>query len=180
MRKTKAFTLIEVMISIFIFTTAMLGYMSFHAHSMSVLFDNESAQFAHSLAFNLIEELNAMNAKDFKAVVEAIGEGGTATDTLLSNYLGNTYHTSPFNLVKFEGSSGAYQFYRVIEVTKYATATHTSVPENSFKSTLYEVNVSVHWPKHGQGAENCETYNETKCNRISIPLVRPNQNTYKR
>ena len=35
MRKTKAFTLIEVMISIFIFTTAMLGYMSFHAHLFS-------------------------------------------------------------------------------------------------------------------------------------------------
>lgn len=180
MKKIKAFTLIEVMISIFIFTTAMLGYMAFHAHSMSVLFDNESAQFAHSLAFNLIEEVNAMNAKDFKSIVEEVGEGGTATDTLLSNYLGTTYHTSPFNLVKFEGGSSPYQFYRVIEITSYAEATHTSVAEDSFKSTLYEINVSVHWPKRGKGGANCETYNETECNRISIPLVRPNQNTYKR
>ena len=69
MRKIKAFTLIEVMISIFIFTTAMLGYMSFHAHSMSVIFDNESAQFAHALAFNLVDEINSMSYDSFGYMV---------------------------------------------------------------------------------------------------------------
>ena len=68
MRKNRAFTLIEVMISIFIFTTSMLGYMAFHAHSMSVLFENESAQFAHALAFNLVEEFNSMSYDSFKAL----------------------------------------------------------------------------------------------------------------
>ena len=66
MKKIKAFTLIEVMISIFIFTTSMLGYMAFHAHSMAMLFENESAQFAHSLAFDLVDEINAMSYDSFK------------------------------------------------------------------------------------------------------------------
>ena len=175
MRKIKAFTLIEVMISIFIFTTSMLAYMSFHSHAMSVLFDNESAQFAHSLAFNLIEEMNAMSAKDFKSLVEEVGEGGSALDTLLTNYFGNTYHTSPFSIT----DSGSYKFYRSISVTKYDAATHVSVMNGSFLSTLYEVDVEVRWPKRGKGSESCETYDERNCNKMFVPLVRPNVKTFK-
>ena len=180
MKKTKAFTLIEVMISIFIFTTAMLGYMAFHAHSMSVLFDNESAQFAHSLAFNLIEEINAMSANDFKVLVSGIigdGDEGESGDSILTTYFGTDYRTSPFYVV--ENSENSYKFYRFIKVTKYKTATHISVTNNSFLSTLYEVEVSVRWPKRGHGDKDCNSYDERECTQIAIPLVRSNVKAHK-
>lgn len=186
MRKIKAFTLIEVMVSIFIFTTAMLGFMSFHAHSMSVIFDNESAQFAHAIAFNLIEEINSMSYKDFKALV-----GQTSSkvkDTVLQNqnYLGANYGVSPFYMTGDYSSSdsSSYRFNRYIQTLKYTDALVSGayVAPGSFMDTLYEVRVEVFWPKRGYGTKECYPNApnfDRECNSIALPLVRSNKKTFK-
>ena len=179
MRKIKAFTLIEVMISIFIFSTAMLGYMAFHAHSMSVLFDNESAQFAHSLAFNLVEEINSMSYKDYAKLVEKTSQAQPQLDNFLntSAYFGEKFGVSPFYMT----DTTSYRFNRYIKTTKYTDLTGVYAQDGTFTSTLYHTEVSVYWPKRGYGGENC-TANmqnfETKCNEIRIPIVRSNKKTF--
>ena len=179
MRKIKAFTLIEVMISIFIFTTAMLGYMSFHAHSMSVIFDNESAQFAHALAFNLIDEINSMEYDDFATLTEASSSQKSDNELNLNSaaYFGTNYKVSPFKMT----DADSYRFYRYVKSTKYTEMTGVSAMEGQFLATLYHVEVSVYWPKRGYGSEDCKnnTSNfETKCNEIVVPLVRSNKKTF--
>ena len=174
------------MISIFIFTTAMLGYMAFHAHSMAVLFDNESAQFAHSLAFNLIDEINSMS---FEAFGDMVGDpsatpaksalvGTTSqSDVIMANskLLGPTFKSSPFNILGVQDASGTYLFYRVVRADSYANRTQTYTQQGTFLSTLYQVDVDVYWPKKGYPKANCGTlYSEEQCNHISIPLVRSN------
>lgn len=188
MKRIKAFTLIEVMISIFIFTTAMLGYMAFHAHSMAVLFDNESAQFAHSLAFNLIDEINSMSFEAFgdmvgdpSAVPAKTAMVGTSSqsDVIMADpkLLGPTFKSSPFNILgeHEDPSSGTYLFYRVVRADSYANRTQTYTQQGTFLSTLYQVDVDVYWPKKGYPKAKCASlYSEEQCNHISIPLVRSN------
>jgi len=178
MRKIKAFTLIEVMISIFIFTTAMLGYMSFHAHSMSVIFDNESAQFAHALAFNLVEEINSMSYNDFAKLAQ--NTASQQSDTFLkgSSYFGDNFGVSPFYMT----DTLSYKFNRFIKTTKYTDITGSFSQAGTFTSTLYHVEVIVYWPKRGNGNVDCiaslQNF-ETKCNEIRVPLVRSSKKTFK-
>lgn len=178
MRKIKAFTLIEVMISIFIFTTAMLGYMSFHSYSMSVLFDNESAQFAHSLAFNLVDELNAMSYDSFAKFVAECGcvgdeDSHTIKDSNMSSLFSSDFKPSPFNLSSGDG----YKFFRTLNVVKYTDKSQTYAINGTYLSTLYHVTVSVYWPKKGYGGDDvdCTSFNDSKCNVVQIPLVRSNR-----
>ena len=195
MNKIKAFTLIEVMMSIFIFTTAMLGYMTFHAHSMDVLFDNESAQFAHALAFNLVDEINSMSYESFAymvgdsshkdpntglpAPVTALVGTSSQPDTIMGDdkLFGDKFLASPFNILGAQDSTGAYRFYRVVRANSYANKTQSYVQQGTFLSTLYQVDVAVYWPKKSaqDPKMNCYAdYSETECNYISIPLVRSN------
>ncbi|MBP5591744.1 prepilin-type N-terminal cleavage/methylation domain-containing protein [bacterium] len=186
MKKIKAFTLIEVMISIFIFTTAMLGYMAFHAHSMEVIFDNESAQFAHALAFNLVDEINSMSYDSFGYMVgdqtstpkkNALVGTASQADTIMadSKLFGSSFLSSPFNILGAQDSTGSYRFYRVVRADSYANKTQSYVQPGTFLSTLYQVDVSVYWPKKGNPTVNCfANYSEAQCNYISIPLVRSN------
>lgn len=186
MRKIKAFTLIEVMISIFVFTTAMLGYMAFHAHSMAVIFDNESAQFAHALAFNLVDEINSMSFDSFGYMVgdqtstpkkAALVGTSSQSDEIMADakLFGNKFKSSPFNVLGAQDSTGPYRFYRVVRADSYANKTQTYTQQGTFLSTLYQVDVSVYWPKKGYPDENCfANYSAAKCNYLSIPLVRSN------
>lgn len=186
MNKIKAFTLIEVMVSIFIFTTAMLGYMTFHAHSMDVLFDNESAQFAHALAFNLVDEINSMSYDSFGYMVgdqtstpkkTALVGASSQSDAIMKNekLFGDSFLESPFNILGAQDSTGSYRFYRVVRANSYANKTQSYVQQGTFLATLFQVDVAVYWPKKGHPDVNCyANYSETECNYISIPLVRSN------
>lgn len=186
MRKIKAFTLIEVMISIFVFTTAMLGYMAFHAHSMAVVFDNESAQFAHALAFNLVDEINAMSFESFGDLVgdqtstpvkTALVGTSSQLDTVMTNskLFGDKFLASPFNILGAQDSTGPYRFYRAVRADSYANKTQTYTQPGTFLSTLYHVDITVYWPKKGYPDVNCfSNYSEAACNYLSIPLVRSN------
>jgi hypothetical protein len=186
MNKIKAFTLIEVMISIFIFTTSMLGYMAFHAHSMAVIFDNESAQFAHALAFNLVDEINSMSFESFGDMVgdptstpqkTALVGTSSQLDSVMTNskLFGDKFLYSPFNILGAQDSTGSYRFYRAVRADSYANKTQTYAAQGTFLSTLYHVDVSVYWPKKGYPDKNCfADYSEASCNYLSIPLVRSN------
>lgn len=181
MRNIKAFTLIEVMVSIFIFSTAMLGYMAFHAHSMSVLFDNESAQFAQSLAFNLVDEINAMSADSFDKFKDAFkGSYGTyKLDKDLSSYFSSAFQSSPFNSFGeklSDSSTASYRFYRKVLVDTYSNKTKVNAPAGSYLATLYHVEVYVVWPKKEYPNQDCSVQmSSDKCNTVLIPLVRSNR-----
>lgn len=176
MRKTKAFTLIEVMVSIFVFSIAMVGYMTFHAHSMSVLFDNESSQFAHTLAFNLIDELNAMSADSFKKFVD---DSNTLNSTKKDSEITPTLFSNDFKKGPFTISDGdGYKFVRTVSIERYTDKTQSYAPDDSYLSTLYHVEVGVYWPKRGYGnIADCyeERGNTAACNSLTIPIVRSNR-----
>lgn len=173
MRKFKAFTLIEVMVSIFVFSSAMVGFMAFHAHTMAVLFENESAQFAHSLAFNLIDEINAMSYDSFK---EFTSITTWTDDKTIEDKFGDNFKSSPFNSFGEQKDSGNYLFCRALKVSTYAKETQVYVQEGTYLSTLYHVEVRVAWPKKEYPNHKCSTgtnnFDSAMCNSITIPLVR--------
>ena len=175
MKKIKAFTLIEVMISIFVFSSAMLGFMAFHAHTMAVLFENESAQFAHALVFNMVDEINAMSYDSFQAFTSKT----TWTDDKdLKSLFGADFKESPFNSFgKQTTQVENYRFYRALKVDTYANQTQAYVQSGTYFSTLYHVEVRVAWPKREYPTQDCSTsgYTTAKCNTISIPLVRSDE-----
>jgi prepilin-type N-terminal cleavage/methylation domain len=176
MKKIKAFTLIEVMISIFVFSSAMVGFMAFHAHTMSVLFENESAQLAHALAFNLVDEINAMSYDSFS---QFISKTNWTDDADLQSLFGSDFKASPFNSYGEQKNEGNYRFYRALKVDTYANQTQLYVQQGSYLSTLYHVEVRVAWPKRNSTpthACNVGGYSSEVCNSIIIPLVRSAEN----
>ena len=183
MKKFKAFTLIEVMISIFVFSSAMLGFMAFHAHTMAVLFENESAQFAHSLAFNMIDEINAMSYDSFHEVQEYISTKNgwmDDNDDTLKTMFGSDFKESPFNSFGKQVAVGGdnYLFCRSLQVDTYAKKTQVYVQNGTYLSTLYHIEVRVAWPKKENPTQDCcaSNYKNDKCNAIIIPLVRSDEN----
>ncbi|MBO4705683.1 MAG: prepilin-type N-terminal cleavage/methylation domain-containing protein [Spirochaetaceae bacterium] len=181
MKKIKAFTLIEVMISIFVFSSAMLGFMAFHAHTMAVLFENESTQLAHSLAFNLVDEINAMSYKSFgKLTSNSELSSDWVSDSNLTGFFGSNFKPGPFNSFGQQVSSAAtgnYIFHRAMKIDTYSKQTQVYVQDGTYLSTLYHVEVRVTWPKKEYPTKNCGTsYSSTECNILSIPLVRSDEN----
>ena len=177
MIKIKAFTLIEVMVSIFVFSSAMLGFMAFHAHTMAVLFENESAQFAHSLAFNLVDEINAMAYDSFSKFTS---KTSWTDDADVEGFFGSNFKKSPFDSFgnQVAGSSSAtYRFYRALKVDTYSHQTQVYTQTGTYLSTLYHVDVRVAWPKKEWPNATCDVsgYNSSKCNSINIPLVRSDE-----
>ena len=176
MKKFKAFTLIEVMISIFVFSSAMLGFMAFHAHTMAVLFENESTQFAHSLVFNMVDEINAMSYDSFHSFIT---KTEWTDDKDLTTLFGPDFKESPFNSFgKQTKQIENYRFFRALKVSTYASETQVYVQNGTYLSTLYHVEVRVAWPKKEYPTQDCSTsgYTSAKCNTISIPLVRSDEN----
>ena len=176
MRKIKAFTLIEVMISIFVFSSAMLGFMAFHAHTMAVLFENESAQFAHSLAFNMVDEINAMSYDSFHSFTS---KTDWTDDKDLKSLFSSDFKESPFNSFGNKAAQAEnYRFFRALKVDTYSNQTQIYVQAGTYLSTLYHVEVRVAWPKREYPTQDCSvsSFTSSKCNSIRIPLIRSDEN----
>lgn len=165
------------MVSIFVFSTAMMGFMALHAHSAAVMFDNESAQFAHSLAFNLVDEINAMSYDSFKEMTTMVSDTLQGDEILKnSKLLGAEFKNSPFNSFGEQSTSDSYRFYRKVAVDTYSKKTQVYTQKGTYLATLYHVDVYVTWPKKGYPDQNCgASFDSSKCNYLQIPLVRSNK-----
>ncbi|MBP5406734.1 prepilin-type N-terminal cleavage/methylation domain-containing protein [bacterium] len=191
MKKIKAFTLIEVMVSIFVFSSAMIGFMAFHVYTKSVLFEQEMFQVANALASNMLEEINAMSysgfrehfitnapLKEWREDKEFVDSNGESSGTS-SGAFGKGFVASPFNSFgkPSPDANDNYRFYRAVKVTAYAERTQRFVQKGTYLSTLYEVEVRVAWPKSDYPAHSCDKsgFND-KCESITIPLIRSAEN----
>lgn len=175
----KAFTLLEVMVSIFIFTTSMLGYMAFNAYAQTALFESDSTQFASALAFNLIDELNSISCDAFKQYFTDSTSPKLVNDrpyldseisSTMKNALGNNFKVGPHSL----SVDDSYKFYRKIEIETYQHVTNRYVLPRAYLNKLYHIRVGVFWPKFGNGGTDCSNFDEDKCNVVYAYLVRSN------
>lgn len=172
MKRFKAFTLIEVMISIFVFSSAMLGFMAFHAHTMSVMLENELNQFGHALAFNLLDEINAA-PNDLFIKLERTYQWAPDKDLATAQFFGEDFKASPFNSFGIQTTSTEnYRFYRFFQVRKYSEVTKIYVQNGTHLSTLYQVEVGVFWPKRENPDYDCSSRDTTHCESVIVPLVR--------
>jgi len=176
----KAFTLLEVIVSLFVFSTGMLAYMSYHVRANEVMFENESAQIAHSLALNLAEEIVAMEPKDFYELSKDREDGNsTWLDTIFFD--SEDKSAGPFDSRGKPGSNGEnFQFYRFLRFSTYDKETDTFNPAPSIFGKLRHVEIIVSWPfkQHGANTDKCGTVSyfmsnsNQYCNYITIPVVR--------
>jgi prepilin-type N-terminal cleavage/methylation domain-containing protein len=177
----KAFTLMEVMVAIFVFSSGMLGYMAYHARVNSIMFENESAQIAHGLALNLAEEINSMTPERFHDLSEGISLDSHNFDSFIHQYIdslrddgGNPVNVGPFDSRGKPGSDGLnYSFYRYIKISTYDTETGSFNPDPSLFGKMRNVDVVVAWPYRGHGSEKCNTINKfDKCNYLTVSVVK--------
>lgn len=184
MMKNKGFTLFEVMIAIFVFSSGMMAFMAYHAKANSMMFDNESSQIAHALALNLAEEINSMTPERFFLLTEngSIVMGAYTFDSLISQYIdslrdagGNPVNVSPFDSFGKPGASttAQYNYYRLIKINTYDAETDTFNPDPSLYGKLRQVDVIVSWPFKGKGNIQCNAIDKfDSCNYLTIPVVK--------
>jgi len=70
MKNYYGFTLIEVVVAIFVFSSGMMAFMAYHARANTMIFETESSQIAHALGLNLIEEINSMTPARFSELAD--------------------------------------------------------------------------------------------------------------
>lgn len=183
MKRFIGFTLIEVVISIFIFSSGMMAFMAYHARANTMIFETESSQTAHSLGLNLVEEINSMPPERFSKLADKaentdLTYGAIYKDSFFKSYFneGGSFASSPFNSWGKPldvGESTPYMFYRFVIINTYGSMSDTSFPETSQFNRLRHVEIITSWPKKGYGNTKCESLNNTnECNYISVPLVK--------
>lgn len=175
----KGFTLIEVVIAIFVFSTGMLAFMSYHARANSILFENESAQIAHSIALNMAEDISSMSPVDLRelSTVACFASGGTCQDANIAFYMdrGGSYAYGPYDSLgkPLSGSAtGSYLFYRMIRMRSYNDMTQESNFENSQLGLLRHFDVVASWPRRGSPDVKCSGLGNQFCNYVTIPVIK--------
>lgn len=175
----KGFTLLEVMIAIFVFSTGMMAFMTYHSRANTMIFETESAQIAHSIAVNLAQEVSSMTPERFREVCEESGitHGAIYQDSNLSYYFdqGGEFAVGPFDAwgKPLNGAvSGKYLFYRMLKINTYNNMTDSSNPETSQLARLRHFEVIVSWPLKGHGSVRCNSVGKAQCNYIIIPIVK--------
>lgn len=184
MKKNKGFTLLEVVISLFIFSSGMMAFMAYHAKANSLAFDNESSQTAHALALNLSEEINSMTPERFFLLTEneSVVKGAYTFDYMLVQYIdslrddsGTPVNVSPFDSFGKPGASstGIFNYWRFIRINTYDSETDTFNPDPSLYGKLRQVDVIVSWPFKDKGAVQCNQIDKfDSCNYLTIPVVK--------
>lgn len=178
MKNTRGFTLLEVMIAIFVFSTGMMAFMAYHARANSMMFENESSQIAHSLALNLAEEISSLSSEDIRDLSEAacFASGGTCQDANIGIYFdrGGSFITGPFDSWgKPTTTDGTFMFYRLILMRTYDEMTQTSNPEQSQFGLLRHFDVYAAWPSRAGATTKCSSLGVANCNYIRIPIIKP-------
>jgi len=178
MNKFRAFTMIEVMIAIFIFSTGMFAFMAYHARANAMMFDNESSQIAHSLAINLAEEINSLTMEDSRALSEAgcLQSGAICSDGSLSNFFSGSFIGGPFDSFGKPvggGSDQPFMFYRLVTMRTYNDITQSSNPAISQLGLLRHFEVIVAWPSRDHPGFSCDNVGYGNCYYVTIPVVKP-------
>ncbi len=180
MKNLRGFTLLEVMIAIFVFSTGMMAFMAYHARANSMMFDNESSQIGQSLALNLAEEINSLVPQDLRDLSEAscLQSGSICQDSSLKTYFdrGGSFVSGPYDSwgksISF-GSDQPFMFFRMLKMATYDESTQTSNPENSQLGLLRHFDVYVAWPTREGPSVKCSNLGVSGCNYIRIPIVKP-------
>lgn len=176
----KGFTLFEVMVSIFVFSSGMLAYMAYHSKVNSMVFDNESSKIAQALALNLSEEIMAMEPEDYYDLTK---EKESGSSVFMDNILFETdeFRAGPFDPWGKPGaSSGDFRFFRFVRFSTYDNETDTFNPSPSLYGKLRHFEVIVAWPfkMYGAHTNKCgesnyiTSTNNIYCNVLTIPAVR--------
>ena len=180
MKELRGFTMIEVMISIFIFSSGMLAFMAYHARANTIIFDAESSQIAHTLGLNLAEEINSMTPARLALLCDnnGITYDSVYQDANLSVYFdqGGTFVVGPFDAWgrPLGGDpSEQYMFYRMLRINTYNNITDTANAADTHFFRLRHVEVIVSWPMRGFGSTKCNSEGKVGCNYLYIPIVKP-------
>ncbi len=185
-KKAKAFTLIEVIVAIALFSTGLIGYMAFQNHAATVSFDADSSRTANQLAVELMETISSMTPKSFSDLTQQINPDQYYKDFQIAAYLpglrdadNNLNNAGPFD---HRGSplngneSGHYLYYRFLRIQQYVIETNKVGLYNpgSDYDNLMHIEITVVWPKrhNHEVACNIPNPNPQQCNRISISLVK--------
>lgn len=181
MKKVYGFTLIEIMISIFIFSSGMMAFMAYHARANSMIFETESSQIAHSIALNLIEEINSMTPARFSLLADkernsSLVYDSINSDSALAHLFDQSFVVGPFDAwgKPLGGTPNeSFMFYRMIKITTYGAMTDAAFPATSQFSRLRHVEVITAWPKKASGSVKCSDISHPNdCNYLYIPLVK--------
>lgn len=175
------FTLLEVLISIAVFSIGLLAYMTYQGRTSSMLFDTESSIIASSLAVEIAEEINSMAEVDFLAVITAAG------DPLPNDWLDDDANFKAFSpLLNF--TSGPFDsfgnpvadgetpmFYRKLRIRTYDNLSGVDHPENSPLDVLRIIEVVVGWnQKDSPPSLQCNTMPMPNgCNEIRLMVIKP-------
>lgn len=186
-RQNKGFTLLEVMMSIFVFMIGMIGFVKFQIRSSEMIFDNESAQIAHTLAFNLLEDIDSMDSQKLRDMLDSIG--GTTSDfpdSTLAEWMSTdattAFSSGPYNSFGLADNSAGFKFYRRVSVQKYASNAIAGsgfyTQKNSPYDLLRQINVYVLWPRREYaGSTKCTNMSDsnfaTECQVVKLSLLRP-------
>lgn len=190
MMRKNGFTLLEVMISIFIFGIGMLVYMNFQARSSALMFDTETTIVASMLANEFAEAVSSLSdvsdgviPSEFQKFTDS-DSGSTLTcktwylDSEAKTAYGNNLAiiSGPFDGRGKQVATGSNGFfYRFIRISTYnadVNGGNCDFTDSTSYGVLRVVKIMVRWPLKDHSEAVCSAVDTANCDQIEVTLVK--------
>ena len=184
-----AFTIIEIMTALVIFSGSMLAYLGYQASVSKVLYDAQSASMAGHLAEDFVQAIDTLDNEAFKNLVESFPLDNIMSDNsinsstvLIRSFQNPTTDTDAFTGpftplgIPLYGSSapGNGLFFRHIRINTYGAETNNSgLTIEQLYFYYYHVEIIVSWPRtNAPPATRCTALTNTQCDQLHIHFLR--------
>lgn len=182
---SRAFTIMEIMTALVIFSGSMLAYLGYQASVAKVLYDAQSTTLAGHIADDLVQAIDLMDSVEFQDLVDNTPMDAIQSDNDVALFIKNLRNladtpvtTGPFTAqgapLAVAGATGPSYFHRHIRINTYGAETNTSgLTVEQLWFYYYHVEVIVSWPKAGAAlTTNCSDLSTAGCDRLNIHFMK--------
>ncbi|MCK5807710.1 hypothetical protein KAH37_01865 [bacterium] len=183
--KSTAFTMLEIMTALVIFSGSMMAYLGYQSSVARVLYDAQSSSTAGTLAEDLVESINAMDIVEFNNLILSTPMDLIQSDNDIALYVRNlrdggdaVAFTGPFTSegkpLHDAGATGNGLFYRSIRINTYGAETNNSgFTIDQLYFYFYHIEIIISWPNVAAPLTlNCSNIATVGCDRIHVHFMK--------
>lgn len=185
MYKSNAFTMLEIMTALVIFSGSMLAYLGYQSNVAKVLYDAQSSSIAGDITEDLAQAIEIMNPLEFQDLIDNTALDVIQDDNDIALYVRNLRDTS--DAVAFTGpftgegkplhdksATGDGYFYRSIRINTYGAETNNAgLTIEQLYFYYYHIEIIVSWPQaNASPATNCSNITSPGCDRMHVHFLK--------
>ncbi len=182
--RVEAFTLLEIMTALVVFSGSMLAYLGYESSVSRVMYQAQSSAIAQHLIEDMVHAIDTMDVADFQTLVDSMPMDTMTSDTAISSYIkslngadGSPLYVGPFSSqgTPLNNASTGGFFYRFLVINTYRNEVgDPSITVDQLFFYYYQVTVVVAYPRPdtADGSATCATPSDSVCYRTAVTFLK--------